>query len=407
MSLFVYQARDPRGSLVRGQLEAGNRLLVREKLQALGLFPIKISQRPFQKVIETFQRVFVRVRLEDKIAMTRQLYTLFKAGMNIDEILTTLEKQTRNPTLKKCLGGARDRVADGSSLSAALTEYPQVFGHLYVNLIMAGEESGILEKVLRNLSTLLQKEAELKSRVKSALLYPKIVVFVLLVASTLMLTMVIPKFEGFYARFGATLPLPTRILIGLGNFAQDFWWLVAAILIGLLLLFRRYIRSKPGRIRWGRLLFRVPVFGPLNQKVANARFCHLLAALYGSGLPMTRSVELCSEAIDNGYFAQEIGFIRGAIYQGKTLSEAMRSCRSFTPVIVDATGVGETSGSLDDILIAMGEHYDTEIEYTLKNLTTLLEPILLFVIFGMVTLFALAVFLPMWNMSQAVLGGGQ
>jgi type II secretory pathway component PulF len=402
MSAFTYQARDSKGSLVNGTIDAPNLAVVQEKLRTLGLFPTKVRIKPFQEFEDKFNKIFNPVRVSDKIAVTSQLFTLFKAGMNVDDIFGTLTRQSSHPILKDVLAGVQQEISSGSSLSSALAAYPKVFDRLYVNLVMSGEEGGILEEVLHNLTGLLESEAALKSRVKSALLYPKIVVGVLVMAMFTMLTWVVPKFSGFYGHFHAVLPLPTRILMSVGDFMNNYWYLVLTIMIAGVFAFKKYTSSKKGRLQWGKFLFQVPVFGPLNKKIANARFCHLIAALYSSGLPMTRCVELCAEVVDNGYFIREVKRIHSTIYRGKTLSEAMRACETFTPIIIDATEAGESSGSLDEILVTMGKHYDTEIDYTLKNLTTLLEPLLLFGIFGMVTLFALAIFLPMWNLSSVV-----
>ncbi len=402
METFTYNARDERGTLVTGQMEAATVLSVREKLQALGLSPIQIRNRPFQQFEEKFQELIHPVSATEKITMTRQLHTLFKAGMSFDEILHTLSRQTPNPTLKRVLASVQREVGTGSSLAAALALHPKIFDRLYVNLVMAGEEAGILEDVLLKLADLMEKQATIRQRVKSALLYPKIVISVLIGASMVMLTWVVPKFQDFYGHFGVGLPTPTRLLLAVGNFMNQWWWVILlamAVGIGLLI---RYTHSPKGRVRWGKLIFNLPVFGPLNLKIANAQFCHLLAGLYSSGLPMTRCVELCSEVVDNGYFAQEIRMLGRSIVQGKTLSDAMRARSTFTPVIIDATHAGETSGSLDEILNSIAAHYDTEVEYTMKNLSTLLEPMLLFVIFGMVVCFALAIVLPMWGLAKVI-----
>ncbi len=214
---------------------------------------------------------------------------------------------------------------------------------------------------------------------------------------------VFKKFAEFFAHYKAELPMPTLIMMAVSGFLRRFWYVLGLVGLGSWILFKRYSRTARGKIKLGELSFRFPVFGPLNIKVANSRFCHILSALYRSGLSMTRCLEITAGTIENGAFHRDVESLMSEVTRGKTISESMAACRYFTPIIVDATAVGEQTGSLDEMLEAMGGHYDLEVAHTLKNLATLLEPMLLFLLFGMVTLFALAVFLPIWNMSRAVM----
>jgi type II secretory pathway component PulF len=236
------------------------------------------------------------------------------------------------------------------------------------------------------------------------MLYPKIVIGVLFVAVWVLMTFVVPKFSSFYAHYGADLPTPTLILIGTSNFVRKFWYIVFAGIGAIAFFYRRYYHTKSGRIKIDILKMKMPVFGELSMKIANARFGHILSSLYRSGLPMPRSLEVVSNIIGNEAFAIEIRKVKDRIQKGALLSDAMASGLYFSPVMIETTAVGERTGALDEMMQAVAEHYDLEVRHTIKNLTTLLEPLLLIVIFAMVATLALSIFLPIWNMSRIVGG---
>lgn len=403
MSTFYYKARDNQGLLVTGELEANADQELVNYFSDHGLIPLAVKKTTpglnFNFLKSLFQQ---RIKEEEILVLTRQFFTLFKAGMSMESVLGTLIRQTSNKRLKDVLQRIRSKVASGEGLSKSFAGYSDVFGDLYTSMLAAGEEAGILEEVLGNLAGLLEKEIQIKTSVKSATLYPKIVVFVLIAATIVIMTFVVPQFASFFIHYKADLPLPTRILMGTSNFFKNFWYVVILVVGGLGLTYKRYAKTGRGQINLGRLRFRLPVFGLLNIKIANSRFCHILGALYRSGLPITRCLEITGRTIENGAFMREVDLLKDEVTKGKTISEGMETCQYFTPVIIDATAVGEKTGSLDEMLESMGEHYDVEVQHTIKNLTTLLEPFLLFFIFGMVAVFALAIFLPIWNISRVV-----
>lgn len=405
MAVFSYRARDSQGLLVTGQLEAVEVHEIEDFLGQKGLIPLHVKPVSGTLKLGFLKKIFQkRVSPSEILILTRQFFSLFRAGMSMEGVLGTLARQTTNKRLKEALQRIRSGISTGESLVKAFGEHKDIFGDLYVSMLGAGEEAGILEVVLQNLCDLLEKEIEIKSSVKSATLYPKIVILVLIGASFVIMTFVVPKFSAFYAHYDAELPLITQIVIGFSNFVRGYWFLIGAAALGLWIGYSRYSRTVRGRIRLGAIQFRLPVFGPLNLKVANSRFCHILSALYRSGLPISRCLEITEGTIENGAFIREVEVLREEVIQGKTIAEGMTLCQYFTPVIVEATAVGERSGSLDGMLEGMGNHYDLEVRHTIRNLTTLLEPFLLFLIFGMVTVFALSIFLPVWNMSRVVTG---
>lgn len=407
MGIFFYRARDKDGKLVAGEIEARNSNELKENLFHQGLIPIFVREMgagsPTMTVLfEIFNKIFNRVKAEELMVFTRQFYTLFRAGVSMETIFDTLKKQISSKALKSAVTKIRADIAGGSSLSQAFGRHPRVFNELYVSMLSAGEEAGILEEVLKELVKLLAKEEELKKNVKSATLYPKIVITVLVLAIFVLMSVVVPRFSSFYGKYNATLPLPTLILINVSKFTRAYWYLVLGAMGGIYFAFMRYHKSRTGKLKLDQLKFQLPVFGDLTMKIANSRFGHILSALYKSGLPMPRCLEVVAKVVGNEAFSREVLRIRDNIQKGATLSEAMARESLFPPVMVETTAVGERAGSLDEMLDTIADHYDLEISHTIKNLTTLLEPLLLVGIFGMVTVLALAIFLPIWNLSQVV-----
>lgn len=404
MTTFSYKARDINGLLIIGQMEGEALEPVREAISEQGLIPISVhaGQTRFSK--EMTLSLFSHVKGEELMLFTRQFNTLFKAGMDMQALLTTLANQTKNKFFSNAIHRIKTDVAAGSSLSRAFAQHPKVFSELYTNMISAGEEAGILDQVLGQLGTLLEKEITLKASVKSATLYPKIVLFVLVAATFVLMTYVVPKFASFYGHYDAELPLPTRIMMGSSDFMRNYWYVIFGGAIAGLFAFKKWYGTFHGRYIVDRIKWKLPVFGALGQKVANARFANILGSLYKAGINISDGLEITSKTIGHEAFTRDILMVNTEVKKGKGISEAMRlSSTYFSPLLIEATGIGEKSGALDEMYFSIGAHFDTEVSHTLKNLTTLLEPILLFAVFGMVSLFALAIFLPMWNLSRVVL----
>ncbi|MBT3182328.1 MAG: type II secretion system F family protein [Deltaproteobacteria bacterium] len=405
MPTFQYKARDKDGILISGEIEAVTAQELKDGLFHEGLIPLSVKEVRSGALKLNISGLFDKVRPEEIMIFTRQFHTLFKAGVSIDTILDTMIKQLSGRSLKNALVRVRADVASGSTLAQAFGRHPKIFNELYVSMLSAGEEAGILEEVLSHLSELLSKDYEIKKNVKGATLYPKIVITVLILAIVFLMIFVVPRFVDFYGRYGAELPVPTRILIGMSSFFRNYWYIALGGVTILIILYRRFYNTNVGRFKIDRLRLKFPVFGPLNLKVANARFGHILAALYRSGLAMPRSLEVVANVLDNAAGSLEVLKVRDEIQRGSTLSEALSRQTYFSPVIVETTAVGERAGALDEMLATVAEHFDAEVTHTIKNLTTLLEPLLLVGIFGFVALLALAIFLPIWNMSEVISGG--
>jgi len=372
-------------------------------LASQGFFPISVETKGIAFKLPSFFQKGKRIKTKDLIALTRQFGALFKAGVPMDRILQTLIKQSQQRGLKEVLEQIYNDVSGGSSLAGAFAKHPQYFDELYVNMLNVGEQAGVLDQTLFEMTKILQTDHKVVSNVKSATLYPKIVITVFIAVFVLMVTYVIPRFAEFYSGFHAQLPLPTRIMLGISDFFVNYWYIVIAFAIGGFLAFRQYKRSKLGKMSLDKLKFKLPVFGKLNLMVANARFSRLIASLYKSGIPISQALTITGNTIGSVSFQKNVEEIRTAVDKGSSLASAMEGKKYFTALVMESTAVGEQSGTLDDMLESAAEFYDDEISLMLDQLTTLIEPILLFGLFGMVALLAFAIFLPMWNVSKLVL----
>lgn len=400
MAKFTYKARDMGGTLVRGEMQGDNIATIKMKLAEQGLIPIQVSGGSILDINIKFAQ---KVDPEELVLFTKQFHTLFKAGMGMEIILTTLGKQTKNAYFKETLEKIQLDIQQGSSLSKAFARHPKIFDDLYISMLSSGEEAGILDEVLEHLAVLMEKDYAMRKAIKSALLYPKIVVGILVIAITCMMIFVVPKFMAMFAGFSATLPLPTRILIGASNFMRDYFLLIALAAWGAFYLYKKFYATPKGRLLVDTYFFKVPIFGTLTLKVCNARFANILSSLYRSGLPVTKALEITAAVIGNEAFMRDVKILQSAVEKGSSLSDSMRKLRFFAPIVVEATSIGEKTGSLDNMLSSIAKHYDMEVEHTVKNLTTLIEPIMLVTIFSIVLVFALAIFLPMWKLSETII----
>lgn len=391
------------GTLAQGFLDGNSVMDIKAKLSDEGLIPIAVSSGKSSLGLNLSLLFKKRVKPEEIVLFTKQFATLFKAGMGMESILDTLSRQSANPTLKETLDAIKNDIQQGASLARAFGKHPKIFDALYTNMLASGEEAGILDEVLAQLSEVLEKDFAMRKGIKSAMLYPKIVIGVLVLATMVLMTMVVPKFKDIFKQLGAELPLPTKIMIGTSDFISSYFIPIVLAAIALKFLYNRYYATPKGRFFVDSLFYKIPIFGPLALKVTNARFANILASLYRSGLPVTKALNITGSTIGNEAFLKDIKILQSDVEKGNSISESMRSLSHFDPVIIEATAIGEKSGALDGMLRAIGEHYDMEINHTVKNLTTMLEPILLCIIFGMVAIFALAIFLPIWSLSDAIL----
>jgi type II secretory pathway component PulF len=385
-----------------GMIDAPNVQTAGDRLFQLGYFPIKLEEEgtgvPLN-LSDLWQR-FQPVTFEDIIFFSQQLSTLYKAGVPLLTGLISLAEQSENKKMKAMLKAIGQQVEKGSTLFEAMAKYPEVFTPVYVNMIRAGETSGMLGQTLDRFVTLADREMRTRQRVKEATRYPKIVVISLAVAFGVLIAFVIPRFAEVFSRFNTPLPLPTRVMIAINHVFHTYWYIVLAALFGIPFFIRHYIRTPQGKYLWDRFKIRIPVFGPLFLKIALSRFAYIFVMLNRSGIPILQTLSITSSTIDNVILSQSIEEIGKKVREGSSLTDAMSESGRFTPLVIQMLSVGESSGTLDEMLMRVTEYYDIEVENSIKKLSTYVEPTLTLFL-GVVVLFlALAVFLPWWNLAS-------
>ncbi len=402
MPSFHYKARDKFGALIEGTVDTATVEGVAAQLDGLGYIPVSIKEESKGVFSPDFLTQFTRITAQDLIIFSRQFSTLISAGLPFITSFDTLIEQTENPRLKRVIAQVKQDVEGGSTIADALERHPKVFSELYVNMIRAGETGGVLDEILERLAILAEHEAETRARVKAATRYPIIVIAATVIAFVVLLTFVVPRFVEIYASFKGTLPLPTRILIWLNKFTKAYWYLIISGIAGIIFGVRWYINTEAGRLQWDNIKIRLPIFGPIFLKLAMSRFSRIFATLNRSGLPILQTLDIVSATIGNKIISRVIDNVRDSARGGKGLVQPMRVSKVFPPIVTRMIAVGEETGKMDEMLVKVSDYYDTEMEYAIKNLSTLIEPILIVIIGGMVLFLALGIFLPMWDMISLI-----
>jgi type II secretory pathway component PulF len=328
----------------------------------------------------------------------RQLSALFSAGVPLFESLTALEEQFNKEKIKDVIIKVREDVAGGETFSGALSKHPQVFSSLTVAMVGAGEKAGAMDDVLKKISLFLEKEAKLKMKLIGAFRYPMVLLGFLFLAGAFAVTFIIPKFKSIFSAFKTDLPLPTKILLWLNQALTVYWWLIIIVALALYFAFKYYRRTISGRRNIDLLFLKLPVFGLLITKISLARFFSMLSAMISSGISIVNGLEITADTADNAVIADAVLNIREKVVSGVPLSDSMREFALFPTSAVHMVAIGEKSGTLDNMLSKSAEYFDEEADYTIANLMTLLEPILIFILGFGVLIFALGIFLPMWNL---------
>ena len=401
---FSYKVRDKAGKLVEGQLEAENAQLVVSKLRSMGYVPIEIQQTGgpgLQKELK-LPGLSDRVKLKDVSVFSRQFATMINSGLSLLRSLNILAEQTESKPLAEIVGQVRMDVEKGASLSQAMAKHPKAFNRLYVSMVRAGEVGGALDSVLLRLADTIEKQVELRRKVKSAMTYPLVVAILVLTIVTAMLLFVIPMFQGIYKQLGGTLPAPTQILIDISNVCRKLWWAVFLVEIAAAVAFRRWINSEAGRKQWDAIKLKVPIFGKLVRKTALARFSRTLSALVRSGVPILESLDIVAETAGNSVVADAVRETQAAVKRGDPLSKKLEEHPVFPPMVVQMMAVGEETGALDEMLDKIADFYDQEVEATVDALTSLIEPILIVVMGVCVGGMIISLYLPMFNIIKLI-----
>lgn len=394
---YQYKVRNKYGHPSAGMMEGESREDVARRLETMGYKPVSIREKGHSPAAGIIDRMS-RVNQEEITFFTRQLVTMLAAGLPITMGLSALREQAKNKYLAGIISGIARDIEAGSSFAEALSRHPHIFNELYVATVRVGEAAGILDEVLSNLADLREYEADTRAKIKTAVRYPLIVFVSLCIGALIMVGVVMPRFMGLFSRMEIPLPLPTKILIWATTTVQNYWYLGLIFLAVVIFVFRKYLKTRTGRMYWDSFKLRVPVFGPLIFKVLMARFARVTAMLMKSALPILQVLELVSRSMGNVVISRAINDIHKSVSEGKGMSGPMRSSGIFTPVVVQMVAVGEETGKVDELLFRVSEHYKQQVDYTVKNLTTLIEPVFVAILGAGVLLMALAVLLPMWNL---------
>ncbi|RKY50206.1 MAG: type II secretion system F family protein [Candidatus Neomarinimicrobiota bacterium] len=341
-----------------------------------------------------------KIKPEDISLFTDQLATMLKAGVPLVTSLEAIHSQVSNEKFKGILYEIIGDVNSGYSLSVAMQKHPRVFDNLYVNMIHAGEEAGVMDTVLNRLSSLIESDIKVKQEVKSAMRYPIIVLVVLILAFVGAMVFIIPAFMGMLNQMGAELPLPTRIMIATSDFMRNYWWLLGAIVAGIIFGFKKYINTESGRLWWDGFKMKAPVFGNLISKSALSRFAHMMRTLSQSGIQIVDALKVVAETTGNAALTRDILEARKDVIRGNAIAESLRKSKYFSKLVIQMIDIGEQSGSLEEMMGSIAKQYDRDVDYSIKKLSSLIEPIMVMIISGFLLIFALGIFLPMWNMSS-------
>ncbi|MBT8364776.1 MAG: type II secretion system F family protein, partial [Deltaproteobacteria bacterium] len=339
------------------------------------------------------------VKAPELILFTKQFNTLIRAGVPMLTLLRVLEEQTEHPKLKKVLGNIRRDIKEGSSLHEAFRQYPKVFSPLYCNMLKAGEASGSLNEVLDRLTYIIEHEHKVKSDIKSALMYPIIVICFLFIAFIVLLTGVIPRFVSIFKSAGLQLPLPTQICMLMYGFLVNYWYIAIGIaVVGTVSLYL-FLRTPQGRYIFSKTMMKLPIVGPLFSKSAISRFASIFSILQSSGIDILQTMDILSETIGNAAISHELDGIRNRLAEGHGIAGPLSSAQYFTPMLINMVAIGEESGNLEELLQDVAMHYDTEVEYSMKKLSEAIGPVLTVGLAVVVGFFAMAIFLPMWDLT--------
>lgn len=406
---YDYKVRDGGGKIVQGSLDADNTGLVAKRLREMGYVPIDISARSaaggaMRKDLHV-PGFGGRVPLKILSIFSRQFATLISSGLTLFKSITILEEQTEHVTLAKVIADVRVQVERGVSLSEALSQHPKAFNRLYVAMIKAGEASGSLDKALLSLAATMEKQVELRGKIKSAMAYPVAALCIVLLIAVAVLLFIVPVFKGIFKELGGTLPTPTLILVDISNITVHYFPFVLVGFVLLVLGFRYLIKTPNGRTAWDVTKLKAPIFGELARKTAVSRFTSTLSALLSAGVPVLEALEITRETVNNTVVARGVNSIIDGVKKGEPIARGLQGHPVFPSMISQMISVGEETGGLDTMLAKAATFLDGEIERTVDSLTSLLEPLMIVVLGGAVGSMVICLYLPMFKVDTLINNG--
>ncbi len=409
MANYRYKARSGRGEMVEGVLEGSSPDAVASQLLNSGVTPVDIKEAPAAQattVQEALSRLTSRPPdLTELMMFSRQMYTLMRSGVPINRSITALIESTRNPVLVEALRDIQVDLESGRDLGSSLSRHSSIFSTLYVSMIRVGENTGRLDESFLRVSQYLERERDTRERIKSALRYPVFVVVAISIALAVINLWVVPAFRRVFERANVELPLPTRILMATSDFFVAHWPLLLLGLVVLIVSFRVYVGTDQGKYRWDKIKLRLPIVGDLLNRAILGRFARSFSMALAAGVPLIQALTVVSRAVGNEYVGEHIAQMRTGIERGDSLTRTAAITSMFSPLVLQMLAIGEETGSVDKLLEEVAGFYEREVDYDLRNLSAVIEPILIVALGVMVLILALGVFLPMWELMNVARGG--
>lgn len=402
MPLFAYEAVDTGGRTIRGVQEADSEQLVLAKLHEQNLHVVRVSaQRSRSFSIGSLNKA-KKPKLQALVVFSRQFATMIDAGIPILRCLDILHSQTKDTVLKDAIDSVRRDVKSGVALNEAMAKHPNVFSTLYVNMIRAAELGGILDQILDRLSMFLEKDLEIKQKIKSSMMYPVLVLIFSIIMLIALFTFVLPKFKEIFLSMNVEMPAVTSLLFNASDVFLQIWWALLGGFIGIFATVKWYIKKPKGRYQYDLLKLRAPVFGDLILKMAVARFTRTFGTLVASGVPLMRTLEIVGETSGNAVLSSAIENTRACLREGQTLSAPFSATNLFPPMVVHMMDVGEESGRLAEMMIRVADFYEQEVDATIKGLTSMIEPVLIIFMGVIVGFIAISVMMPIFKLVNSI-----
>lgn len=401
MTQFKYVAQGAQGNSFSGEISAATREAAIAAIRQQGNKPINVTEAKAAKKSISFGK---KVKIKDLVIFTRQLATMINAGVPIVKSLATLQAQTENKYFKDSIGQITKKVESGTGLSEALSDYPKIFPTIYINMVKAGEEGGILDQALLRLALQTEKDAAIKKKVKSAMTYPTVIGGITVLAFFVLMTSVVPKLGEVIKGMGAPLPTLTKVMLAAGDFMKSPMFVVSFLVlsVGGTIAVRRYIRTEKGRYQFHFLLLKLPIVKVLITKVAIARFARTFSSLMSAGVTVLVAIETTSGAVGNKVIEKELTEAAKAVKNGSQFSTALADSKVFPPIVSQMLSIGEETGQIDQILVKVAEFYEEEVDAFVDSLTSIIEPLMILVLGSMVGLVAASVFGPLSSLTQNI-----
>jgi len=391
------------GELVAGSMSAPDARAVGNELDRMGHFPITIKST--EEVAEKGEKEdplerFQKISNKELVLFTRQMSTLFNAGIPILGILMALQEQIRTPKFRKVVKQLQLDIQGGLSLSEAMNKHPTTFNELYVSMIAAGEAGGVMEGLLKRLASLMERDMENTAKVKAAMRYPKMVISAMIIAVSILMWKVVPIFVNMFEKAKIELPLATQILIASNKAFFDYWYFLLGGTILAIYVFKKYTSTEKGRYQWDMFMLKVPIMGPIVLRSSMAKFARVFSTLQAGGVSILEILSVSSRVVDNVVISSIIRGLRDSVQEGTGIAVPLKQSGLIPPLVIQMIAAGEESGALDEMLEKVADYYDEEVDHAVKNLSSMIEPILLLFMAALVLFLALAIFMPMWDMSK-------